>query len=72
MNANVMDSCGYGGASAKLKTTSPLSRGPSSHRRWTRHDEIGDGDSARLLEDMDAPEAWTLASFDDLVPREAV
>ena len=67
MSASVMVPRGFAGESAKVQATSP-----STRQRSIRGDASSDGYSAWLLEDIDAPEAWTLASFDDLVPRESV
>ena len=67
MNASVTTSIDRDGDSVKATARSASYRGPSSRR-----DRAGEAYSDWLLEDIDAPEVWSLASFDDLVPRESV
>ena len=41
-----------------------------AYRHAPRADAGGEAYPAWLLEDIEAPEAWSLSSFDDLLPRD--
>ena len=66
MRADTMHGGGQSGRGSAARGRSQ----PHAYRSLPRADATGEAYPAWMLEDLEAPEAWSLASFVDLLPRE--